>query len=119
MELVYWMRASVDLRHSPEVVYSNRAELGCLLPALANGAQVGMFGTPAIAPIQMTRVNRIRVMASISLDYGTTSCWHGEIDDAHLLWQFNGPPALLDVVGTITEDLQNPLDFPALRQALV
>lgn len=48
------MRASVDLRHSPEVVYSNRAELGCLLPALANEAQVCMFGTPAIAPIPMT-----------------------------------------------------------------
>eukprot|EP00456_Euglypha_rotunda_P016133 TRINITY_DN1527_c0_g1_i1.p1 TRINITY_DN1527_c0_g1~~TRINITY_DN1527_c0_g1_i1.p1 ORF type:complete len:410 (+),score=106.02 TRINITY_DN1527_c0_g1_i1:1080-2309(+) len=58
-------------------------------------------------------------MASISLDYGTTNCWHGEIDDAHLLWQFNGPPALLDVVGTIGEFLQHPLDFPALRQALV
>jgi hypothetical protein len=53
--MVYWMRASVDLRHSPEVVYSNPDELGCLLPALANGAQVGMFGTPAIAPIQMAK----------------------------------------------------------------
>ena len=58
-------------------------------------------------------------MAAISLEYGTTGCWHGEISDAHLLWQFGGPPALLDVPSAVAESLSHPLDFPALRQALV
>ncbi len=59
------------------------------------------------------------VMASISLEYGTTGCWHGEIADAHLLWQFGGPPALGDVPSAVAHSLSHPLDFPALQQALV
>lgn len=58
-------------------------------------------------------------MAAISLEYGTTGCWNGEIDDPQLLWQFGGPPALIDIADKITNGLQHPLEFPALRQALV
>lgn len=58
-------------------------------------------------------------MASISLEYGTSGCWHGAVSDAQLLWQFHGPEALPDPAAAITEALTNPLDFPALRQALV
>lgn len=58
-------------------------------------------------------------MASISLEYGIAGCWTGEMSDVHLLWQFGGPPALLDVSTAIADSLAQPLDFPALRQALV
>lgn len=58
-------------------------------------------------------------MAAISLDYGTTACWHGQIADAHLLWQFAGPSSLPDVSAAIAESVSHPLDFPALQQALV
>lgn len=58
-------------------------------------------------------------MALISVEYGTTGCWTGEIADAHLLWQFGGPPALLDVSAAIADSLLHPLDYPSLRQALV
>jgi lactate racemase-like protein len=58
-------------------------------------------------------------MAAISLDYGTNSHWNGEIADANLLWQAGGPPALSDIPNAIAESTNHPLDFPALRQALV
>ncbi|MFO1042530.1 MAG: lactate racemase domain-containing protein [Planctomycetaceae bacterium] len=58
-------------------------------------------------------------MASISLEYGTSGCWRGVVSEAQLLWQFRGPDALPDPAAVIAEALNNPLDFPALRQALV
>lgn len=58
-------------------------------------------------------------MALISLEYGTNGCWQGEITDSQLLWQFGGPPALLDATTEIAEAVAQPLDFPALHQALV
>lgn len=58
-------------------------------------------------------------MALISLEYGTTGCWSGDISDSQLLWQFGGPPALLDSAAAIAEVIAQPLDFPALNQALV
>ena len=58
-------------------------------------------------------------MALISLEYGTGGCWCGDVSDARLLWQFRGPPALLDPSAAIAEVLSHPLDFPALKQALV
>jgi len=58
-------------------------------------------------------------MASISLEYGRTGRWNGEIADAHLLWQFGGPPALLDAPASIADGLAHPLDFPALNRAIV
>ena len=58
-------------------------------------------------------------MASISLEYGATGCWEGEISEAQLLQYFPGPAAVTDVPRAVTESLTHPLDFPSFRQAIV
>lgn len=58
-------------------------------------------------------------MPLITLDYGATGCWQGEVTDSQFLWQFAGPPALAAVSGAVADRIAKPLDFPALRQAMV
>jgi nickel-dependent lactate racemase len=58
-------------------------------------------------------------MASISLEYGTSGCWTGEIPAADLMFEFPGPGPVPDTSAAIAESLVQPLDFPELRQALV
>ena len=58
-------------------------------------------------------------MTVISLEYGVDGCWEGEIDGDRLLVHHAGPPPLNDVVSAIHASLNTPLDFPAVRQAVV
>ena len=58
-------------------------------------------------------------MPTMSLDYGATGCWEGEIARERLLSFYPGPRPLENVRAAIGESLAHPLDFPALRQAFV
>ncbi len=59
------------------------------------------------------------LMTAISLEYGTTGCWEGEIGGDRLLLHHSGPAPLRDVRGAIRESLASPIEFPALHQAVV
>jgi nickel-dependent lactate racemase len=58
-------------------------------------------------------------MTTISLEYGMAGCWKGEIPRERLLSYHAGPSALLDVRSAVRQSLEQPLDFPALRQAFI
>ncbi len=58
-------------------------------------------------------------MTAISLEYGTTGCWEGEIAGDRLLLHHSGPSPLRDVRAAIRESLESPIEFPALHQAVV
>ena len=58
-------------------------------------------------------------MTAISLEYGTTGCWEGEIAGDRLLLYHSGPAPLRDVRVAIQESLESPIDFPALHLAVV
>ena len=59
------------------------------------------------------------LMTAISLDYGATGCWEGEIAGDRLLLHHSGPAPLRDVRAAIRESLESPIDFPALHHAVV
>jgi nickel-dependent lactate racemase len=59
------------------------------------------------------------LMTAISLEYGTTGCWEGEIAGDRLLLHHAGPAPLRDVRAAIRESLESPIEFPALHQAVV
>ena len=58
-------------------------------------------------------------MTAISLEYGTTGCWEGEIAGDRLLLHHAGPSPLRDVRAAIRESLESPIEFPGLHQAVV
>ena len=58
-------------------------------------------------------------MTAISLEYGTTGCWEGEIAGDRLLLHHAGPSPLRDTRAAIRESLASPIEFPALQQAVV
>lgn len=58
-------------------------------------------------------------MTVISLDYGNSGRWEGEIKPDQLLLHHAGPAPLTDVRATVRESLDSPIEFPSLRQAIV
>ena len=58
-------------------------------------------------------------MTAITLEYGTTECWEGEIDGDRLLLNHSGPAPLEDVRAAVRESLASPIEFPGLHQAVV
>ena len=58
-------------------------------------------------------------MTRISLDYGLSERWEGDLPNERLLLAHYGPEALSDPLASIQDALRQPLEFPALELALV
>ena len=58
-------------------------------------------------------------MTAIALEYGANGHWEGDIPAERLLVHHTGPRPLNDVKTDIRACLESPLEFPALRRAIV
>lgn len=58
-------------------------------------------------------------MSRIMLDYGLSGHWEADLPSDRLLFQHVGPEPLVDPRAKLCELLQQPLDYPALHQAIV
>jgi hypothetical protein len=58
-------------------------------------------------------------MTLISLDYGLSNRWEGDLPNERLMHAHRGPDPLADPQAAVHENVRHPLDFPALELALV
>ena len=55
----------------------------------------------------------------ISLDYGISERWEGDVPSDRLVYVHHGPQALNNPLANIQDALQHPLEYPALELAMV
>ena len=58
-------------------------------------------------------------MPLISLDYGASDRWEGEISHERLVYVHSGPEPLSNPLATAIEGVRHPIEFPALELAVV
>ena len=58
-------------------------------------------------------------MTLITLDYGASERWEGDLPVGRLFHSFIGPEPLIDPIGAAKESVRQPIEFPPLELAMV
>ena len=58
-------------------------------------------------------------MSLISLEYGSTGRWEGDLSSERLLFSHSGPAPIANPLAAVLEGVHQPLEFPALELAMV